>query len=400
MLAARCCFGALLAWSVAATAYIAFQDDIAASMASGRDAVRIDYEDRIAEAKAKLEREVTASLVERRSFAARLEAVASRQSEIELRQAWLQGLADRLAGRPTGRAMSSASTATVVEPETTGSVPKTSPAFTIVSPEASGKPAPLPIEPFDLRLRSGEEPGRLSRIGERLSRLEHDLRRVSDAALGSAETLRREAHGRSQRVRIALGATRVDTRRIVGQDAPMGGPLVPLPRGFDAAAFDPLATDAEAGLAEFERLSAVARALPLAKPMAGALEQTSGFGYRLDPFTRGPALHTGLDFRAEPGGAVVAAAAGRVTAAEYTGGYGKMVEVEHEGGVATRYGHLSAYAVAPGQTVAAGQLVGRAGSTGRSTGTHLHYETRIDGEPVNPARFLEAGRLLAAGPTD
>ena len=103
-----------------------------------------------------------------------------------------------------------------------------------------------------------------------------------------------------------------------------------------------------------------------------------------------------MDFRAAHGAPVRATAGGRVTAAEYSGGYGNMVEVEHEGGVSTRYGHLSGISVVPGQRVESGQVVGRAGSTGRSTGTHLHYETRIDGEAVNPVRFLEAGRLVAA----
>ena len=82
--------------------------------------------------------------------------------------------------------------------------------------------------------------------------------------------------------------------------------------------------------------------------------------------------------------------------ADYSGGYGNMVEVDHGHGLATRYAHLSAIMVVPGQAVAAGQTVGRVGSTGRSTGTHLHYETRIDGEPVDPQRFLRAGARMAA----
>ena len=82
--------------------------------------------------------------------------------------------------------------------------------------------------------------------------------------------------------------------------------------------------------------------------------------------------------------------------AEYTGGYGNLVEVDHGNGLSTRYGHLSAFVVAPGAVVQAGQAIGRAGSTGRSTGTHLHYEVRVDGEPVNPERFLQAGRAFKA----
>jgi murein DD-endopeptidase MepM/ murein hydrolase activator NlpD len=82
---------------------------------------------------------------------------------------------------------------------------------------------------------------------------------------------------------------------------------------------------------------------------------------------------------------------GRVSAADYAGGYGNMVEIDHGHGVVTRFGHLARISVRPGQHVAAGDVVGLVGSTGRSTGAHLHYETRVDGEPVDPQRFLEAG---------
>jgi murein DD-endopeptidase MepM/ murein hydrolase activator NlpD len=97
---------------------------------------------------------------------------------------------------------------------------------------------------------------------------------------------------------------------------------------------------------------------------------------------------------------VRATAAGRVNVAEYSGGYGNMVEVDHGAGLVTRYGHLSAFTVSPGDRVEVGQIVGLVGSTGRSTGSHLHYETRINGEPVNPVRFLVAGTQIAGTVAD
>jgi murein DD-endopeptidase MepM/ murein hydrolase activator NlpD len=98
--------------------------------------------------------------------------------------------------------------------------------------------------------------------------------------------------------------------------------------------------------------------------------------------------------KAEFGESARATAAGRVTIADYNGGYGNMVEVDHGNGLTTRYAHLSSYSVTPGQWIDAGAPVGRVGSTGRSTGSHLHYETRIDGEPVDPVRFLRAADAL------
>jgi murein DD-endopeptidase MepM/ murein hydrolase activator NlpD len=106
-------------------------------------------------------------------------------------------------------------------------------------------------------------------------------------------------------------------------------------------------------------------------------------------------MHTGLDFRAEVGDPVLVTAGGTVTVAGWSGGYGKMVEVDHGNGFATRYGHMSEIDVKVGQQVKTGQSLGKVGTTGRSTGPHLHYETRIDGEAVDPQRFLSAGGKLA-----
>jgi murein DD-endopeptidase MepM/ murein hydrolase activator NlpD len=164
-----------------------------------------------------------------------------------------------------------------------------------------------------------------------------------------------------------------------------------VPQDFEAAA-----ALVEQSLHRLDRLREATNALPLKRPASGEADLTSSYGVRLDPFTRTPAMHTGLDFRAEAGATVRAAGAGRVTSADYAGGYGNMIEIDHGNGVTTRYAHLSSVSVVAGQEVAAGAVIGRVGSTGRSTGAHLHYETRVDGEPVDPQRFLRAGARLAA----
>ena len=169
---------------------------------------------------------------------------------------------------------------------------------------------------------------------------------------------------------------------------------MPLPSGSEADGFELAAAQAQNSLMQLTRLRQASAALPLARPTSAEADLTSGFGMRIDPFTRGPAMHTGLDFKAEYGADARATAAGTVAAAEYSGGYGRMVEIDHGNGLSTRYAHLSSIRVVAGQKVAAGTLVGRVGSTGRSTGAHLHYETRIDGVPVDPRRFLRAGARL------
>jgi murein DD-endopeptidase MepM/ murein hydrolase activator NlpD len=123
---------------------------------------------------------------------------------------------------------------------------------------------------------------------------------------------------------------------------------------------------------------------------------SSPFGYRPDPFLGRPALHPGVDLVQSYGSEIRSTAAGRVVHAGPMGGYGNMVEIDHGNGLATRYGHMSEVLVAEGEEVKAGAVVGRIGSTGRSTGPHLHYEVRIDGEPVDPERFLQAGADMFA----
>jgi len=116
---------------------------------------------------------------------------------------------------------------------------------------------------------------------------------------------------------------------------------------------------------------------------------TSGFGYRSNPFHSGSSeFHSGLDFRGNRGDAARATASGRVVSAGWNGGYGNCVQIRHANGYETLYGHLSKISVQVGQQVQAGQIVGLIGSTGRSTGSHLHYEVRKNNKPVNPTDFL------------
>ena len=146
-----------------------------------------------------------------------------------------------------------------------------------------------------------------------------------------------------------------------------------------------------------DRLRRAIPFVPVRRPLIGEADVSSPFGYRPDPFLGRPALHPGVDLVQPYGSTVKATGAGRVVHAGPMGGYGNMVEIDHGNGLATRYGHMSEVLVDEGQEVEAGATLGRLGSTGRSTGPHLHYEVRVDGEPVDPTRFLHAGAgLLAA----
>ena len=165
----------------------------------------------------------------------------------------------------------------------------------------------------------------------------------------------------------------------------------------DASAFERQLYRINVTRAQVDRLNRTLALVPYRKPVIGEVEFTSGFGVRSDPFLGRPAMHTGLDFRAATGDPVRATANGKVVSSGWQGGYGRMVEIDHGNGLSTRYGHLSEINVKVGDIVKIGQVIGAVGSTGRSTGPHLHYETRIDGDAVDPQKFLRAGVRLSSG---
>lgn len=137
-------------------------------------------------------------------------------------------------------------------------------------------------------------------------------------------------------------------------------------------------------------------AVPSDKPVKTA-EFTSSFGVRNDPFGRGAAMHAGIDLAGPHGTPIYATADGTVTDAGFnSGGYGNLIKLDHGRGIETRYGHLASFGVRAGERVKRGQLIGRMGSTGRSTGSHLHYEVRIDGRAVNPIPFMRSTDYLAS----
>lgn len=138
-------------------------------------------------------------------------------------------------------------------------------------------------------------------------------------------------------------------------------------------------------------------AVPSDKPIRASVEFTSGFGERVDPFGHGIGFHPGIDLAGAYGTPIYATADGTVLHAGWNnGGYGNMVEIDHGRGITTRYGHMSAILVHEGDHITRGEQIGRMGSTGHSTGNHLHYEVRIDNRPVNPMPFMKSTDYVLA----
>lgn len=397
-------------WAGGLTWYFVAKDDVAASLLLRQSQMRSAYEERIGALRERIDQISSQKLIEQEAVARRLAALASHQAQLEARHALVAALAEQaavpeptLAGVPARAAPAPKLTSAIPlqsGPSGGPDLPAGASAF------APAKPAPEP-SPFQLRLRDdAPETGPRAGLapegrsaGASFERIEATLARIESKQVATLKTLLTATQRASAQLRGAVEHAGLDPDALTPPShtglSGIGGPLIPL--DASTGPFERLASEVQTSLVVADRLRRSVGSLPFGRPVAGEPEYTSPFGVRTDPFLGSPALHSGLDFRAEHGAPIRAAGPGEVTIAEYSGGYGNMVEVSHGNGVSTRYAHLAAITVTPGQKIAAGDAVGRAGSTGRSTGTHLHYETRIDGEPVDPKRFLHAGERLRSG---
>ncbi|HEX7885774.1 MAG TPA: M23 family metallopeptidase [Phenylobacterium sp.] len=231
-------------------------------------------------------------------------------------------------------------------------------------------------------------------------------RRVEMVRVGQDQLLQAAdsfTKARADRLRLAFRMAGLSPASFVDDADALGGPLIESkdPRALAAVLdvdddFAARIQHAARDLSEARSLAEAAEELPLARPTAAG-QQTSGFGVRFDPFTRRPAYHSGLDFNGGYATPIYSTGPGVVSFTGQRSGYGNVVEVDHGRGLKTRYAHLSSFAVQRGQRVGVGQRIASMGSTGRSTGTHLHYEVWVNGRAQNPGRFLKAGQYILEG---
>lgn len=349
-------------WLFAATAYVVFRDDVLAGMMARQTKMQHAYEDRIAALRLQIDRVTSRQLLDQEAFNARLDELMRRQAQLDSRAQAINGAVER--ARQSGLMPPTSG----VDPITTGSI----------------------ATPTD---RAERVEAMLNRVDTALSQLQH----ASELTLDRIET---RTHETEARLRSVLGDLGLDADKLAGPRPPprlvpgVGGPLVPLHPGVAVDPIELRAVRLEDSVAFVERLRRGLNAVPLRRPVDGEIDVRSTFGPRIDPFLGVPAFHAGIDFGAETGDPVHATAAGTVVSAGRSGGYGNMVEIDHGNGLSTRYGHMSQILVHEGQTVTAGQIIGRAGSTGRATGPHVHYETRVNDDAVNPERFIKASQRL------
>ena len=363
-------------WTIATATYLAFRDDLLKGLIVRQAEQQTAYEDRIAELRARIDRTTSRQLLDQEQFEQKLDDLMRRQSTLELRATALGGIADPVV---TGAIKPAGNAATAGSP---------------MSPQARDRRSALEPDRAAVARRAGKDAGinaKLSGVEASLDRLDHRQ------ALGLAQ-LQERYEGKARRLRGVLA----DLGLKLGGPAPAGsgGPFVPIKLPGEGNSFERAVARVKIARTQAEHLTRTLLRVPLRKPVNGEIDLSSTFGVRVDPFLHVAAMHTGLDFRGDTGDPIHATAAGTVVGAGWSGGYGRTIEIDHGNGLSTRYGHLSQIDVKVGDEIRIGQIIGRMGSTGRSTGPHLHYETRIDGDAVDPQKFLHAGARLAGASSD
>jgi murein DD-endopeptidase MepM/ murein hydrolase activator NlpD len=385
------------AWTAATATYFAFRDDVLTRLVARQAEMQYAYEDRIAELRAQIDRTTGRQLLDQEQFEQKLDQIQRRQMQLEQRTGALSGVPDSM---PTGSARTPGRGAALADPIVTGSIKPSAVTDTVVFVAPPDREARL--ESRTTALANLLKPGALSKtagVGNVLTRLQLSLDGVEGRQMAALNSLEESYESRMRRMRgvfTDLGLNLADMETTAPARAGVGGPFIPAKPARDAGPFERQLYRINLTRAQIDRLNRTLAVVPYRKPVIGQVEFSSGFGIRSDPFLGRPAMHTGLDFRASTGDPVRATAYGKVITAGWQGGYGRMVEIDHGNTLTTRYGHLSEINVKVGDIVRIGQVIGAVGSTGRSTGPHLHYETRIDGDAVDPQKFLRAGVRLGA----
>ena len=347
-------FTALLATNVLTLVGLLMAPDISRLFVGQNDAILMAYEDRISQLRLEVDRLQSRHYVQAGDINMQLQDLAQTQELLMEQHQYVKQLADKAA--ELGIETTVAETNTSADP-------------TLVSALASGNPS------------------------DQIEAATTSVNRMMDESRVALATLSDEATSRTEEIMITLAGIGIKPKLPSLDD--VGGPLLPAIDGPESSTLIDDANTVAAALERYRAARGAADLAPVHKPLVAMTRQSSTFGNRKDPFTGRLAFHSGIDYAAPKGTKVLSAGAGTVTFVGQISGYGNVVEVTHMNGLVTRYGHLSAFLAKEGQKVSTGTPIAKVGSTGRSTGPHLHFEVRRSDSAVDPARYLNAGRKLA-----
>lgn len=375
-----------------ATSYLVLRDDLIGASVARQARLQQSYEDRISALRMQLDRVTSRQLLDQRLMETKVSELLQRQTQLYSRHGRLQPILDRAEGgglvpeivpvpqpRPADRAE--------IDPITTAKTAR-------VAGVAPDDGAAEEIALWSTRTSFAPTASTADKADMLFAAINKSLRRIEDEQITRLDALAQDADRAADQISEALvgAGFEIDIEQNEGGEASgIGGPLIAID---DKRAFETRVKALDEALTRLEQLKKKAKLLPIHSPAPG-YSISSTFGVRRDPILKTPAMHSGLDFRVPSGRKVRSAGQGTVVAAGWNGGYGRMVEIDHGDGLTTRYAHMSKILVKEGDIVERGTVVGKVGSSGRSTGAHLHYEIRRNGTAINPLRFIKAGRKIA-----
>jgi murein DD-endopeptidase MepM/ murein hydrolase activator NlpD len=358
-----------------ATSYLVFRDDLIGATVARNARIQQAYEDRISALRAQVDRITSRQMLDQQVMESKVAELIDRQEQLSSRGGRLGPLLER---------------ANQTLKNSGVPIPTEKPGAKIVGAASLPEPPTLLGNLFHSK-NSASEMSAADRADELFANINHAIKDIEGTQLSQIRDLAKGAQSTAQDIKVALNSAGLPVSDAA--ESAEGGPFIPASEGVQITAFDKEVEKLDRALDVLDHVKSEARKYPIGNPLPGS-ETTSRFGYRKDPLLGTQAFHSGIDFRAEIGHHIKSPAAGVVVTAGRTGGYGNMVEVRHKGGMITRYGHMNSIYVHEGDTVDEGTVLGEVGSTGRSTGPHLHYEVRVDGNPVDPARYLNIGSKI------
>lgn len=371
---------ALLAVGVmASTAYLFLREDLAKAAMMQQAKMQHLYEDRIANLRTQVDLATSRQMLDQRVVENRVAKLMLRQDKIGAMQEEVRRLIKRASPIATGSVKPALPKEAAKKPKTKG--------LRLGSLVGTDNPFAAQPDATSTVAVATATMAPLAHHGDNiLDTVERSLQQAEKSQIAEIKVLKERADAKLAKLAAILKKRGVK----IPKDTAIGGPLIELKTGGDL--LDSMSA-LDTSLDRLTHLRSVAKRLPHGSPTPGK-KISSRYGTRRDPFTGRAAVHGGIDYKARRGTPVLATATGKVVKAGRHGGYGKLVEIDHGNGITTRYAHLSRIKVKIGQRVKKGGVVGKVGSTGRSTGPHLHYEVRRSGRTMNPIHFVRLEKSL------
>lgn len=366
-------FAGLLATNVLTLVGFLMAPDISKLFAGQDGQVFSAYEDRISQLRLEVDRLQSRHYAQAGDINLQLQELAQQQEVLVEQHQYVKQLADKAAQLGIGDASAEAA----------------APAAADDGDDAAPLPSGTTAAPTD---------GDTDTAEAKVSAAAASINKMMDDFKLALTTLSDEATLKTDKIVGTLQSIGIQPKLPASDADAEGGPLLPPVDGAPDASSPSLiddANDVALALDRYQAAKSAADLAPVHKPVATMSRISSIFGNRKDPFTGRLAFHPGIDFASPQGTTVLSAGKGTVSFVGQINGYGNVVEVTHAGGLITRYGHLSAFLVKQGDAVDTGSPIARVGSTGRSTGPHLHFEVRRADSAVDPAPYLNAGKMLA-----